>query len=234
MKPLKNIVLVHGAFADGSSWAKVIAILQAKGYNVTAVQNPLTSFADDVAATNRALASQDGPVILVGHSWGGVVITEAGMDPKVVGLVYVAAFAPDEGEVTCQRGLAFGYLPQENAPVADETVIELATGVTPEYIKLRRILKAWEADHPVEALHPEEIHDDVHNRFNELGGYRLEAKAKQILAGLSFREKDFERRANEMSSFDIEAVMMITCNSAKHTSNNCWPPLSTRSGRLPG
>ena len=89
-KGVKNIVLVHGAFADGSSWAKVIPILQARGYNVTAVQNPLTSFADDVAATNRALALQTGPVILVGHSWGGVVITEAGMDPKLVGLVYVA------------------------------------------------------------------------------------------------------------------------------------------------
>src|ERR1700704_6998584 len=93
--PVRNIVFVHGAFADGSSWAKVITILQAKGYNVTAVQNPLTSFADDVAATNRALALQTGPVILVGHSWGGVVITETGMDPKVVGLVYVAALAPD-------------------------------------------------------------------------------------------------------------------------------------------
>src|SRR6185503_18445662 len=79
---IKNIVLVHGAFADGSSWSKVIKILQAKGYNVTAVQNPLTSLADDVATTRRALAAQDGPVILVGHSWGGVVITEAGVDPK--------------------------------------------------------------------------------------------------------------------------------------------------------
>jgi len=95
---VKNIVLVHGAFADGSSWAKVIPLLQAKGYNVTAVQNPLTSFVEDVAATKRALAQQDGPVILVGHSWAGVVITEAGMDPKVVGLVYVAAFGPDQGE----------------------------------------------------------------------------------------------------------------------------------------
>jgi len=81
------IVLVHGAFADGSSWAKVIPILQARGYTVTAVQNPLTSFADDVAATKRALDLQTGPVVLVGHSWAGVVITEAGMDPKVVGLV---------------------------------------------------------------------------------------------------------------------------------------------------
>jgi len=106
---------------------------------------------------------------------------------------------PDEGEITFERGISFGYLPQENAPISDETVIELATGITPEYIKLRRILKSWDADHPTEALHPEEIHDDVHDRFNELGGYRLEAKAKQILAGLSFRDKDFDRQAREMS-----------------------------------
>ena len=106
---------------------------------------------------------------------------------------------PDEGKITFERGISFGYLPQENAPVADETVIELATGITPEYIKLRRILKAWDSDHPVEALHHEDIHDDVHDRFNELGGYRLEAKAKQILAGLSFRENDFDRPAREMS-----------------------------------
>jgi pimeloyl-ACP methyl ester carboxylesterase len=95
---IKNIVLVHGTWADGSSWAKVIPLLQAKGYHVTAVQNPLTSLADDVAATKRAIALQDGPVLLVGHSWGGVVITEAGNDPKVAGLVYVAAAAPDEGQ----------------------------------------------------------------------------------------------------------------------------------------
>src|ERR1700761_6696878 len=95
---VKNIVLVHGAFADESSWSKVIPLLLAKGYKVTAVSNPLTTFQDDVAATKRALAAQDGPVILVGHSYGGVVITEAGVDPKVVGLVYVAAFAPDAGE----------------------------------------------------------------------------------------------------------------------------------------
>jgi len=117
---VKNVGLVHGAFADGSSWAKVIAILQAKGYNVTAVQNPLTSFADDVAATNRALASQDGPVILVGHSWGGVVITEAGMDPKVVGLVYVAAFAPDEGEVVGDIGKSYAPQPALAAPIIDK------------------------------------------------------------------------------------------------------------------
>ena len=94
----KNIVLVHGAWADGSCWSKVIAFLEAKGFHVVAVQNPLTSLADDVAATKRIIALQDGPVILVGHSYAGVVITEAGNDPKVVGLVYVAAFAPGEGE----------------------------------------------------------------------------------------------------------------------------------------
>ncbi len=117
--PVKNIVLVHGAFADGSSWAKVIPILQAKGYNVTAVQNPLTSLADDVAATKRALARQNGPVILVGHSWAGVVITEAGMDPKVVGLVYVAAFAPDQSETVGELGKAYPPPPALAAPNVD-------------------------------------------------------------------------------------------------------------------
>ena len=95
---VRNIVIVHGAWADGSSWSKVIPVLQAKGFHVVAVQNPLTSLADDVAATKRAIAWQDGPVLLVGHSYGGVVITEAGNDPKVVGLVYVAALAPSDGE----------------------------------------------------------------------------------------------------------------------------------------
>jgi pimeloyl-ACP methyl ester carboxylesterase len=94
----KNVVLVHGAFADGSSWAKVIPLLEAKGLHVTAVQNPLSSLADDVAATKRAIANQDGPVILVGHSWAGMVISEAGNDPKVAGLVYVAAIVPDENQ----------------------------------------------------------------------------------------------------------------------------------------
>jgi ATP-binding cassette subfamily F protein 3 len=105
----------------------------------------------------------------------------------------------DAGKVIIERGVSFGHLPQESAPVGDETVIELATAGTPEYTKLRRIIKAWEADHPVEALHPEEVHDNVHDRFDELGGYRLEARARQILAGLSFRERDFDRPAREMS-----------------------------------
>jgi pimeloyl-ACP methyl ester carboxylesterase len=95
---VKNVVFVHGAWADGSSWSKVIPLLQSKGLHVVSVQNPLTSLADDVAATKRAIELQDGPVILVGHSYGGAIITEAGNDPKVVGLVYVAAFAPAEGE----------------------------------------------------------------------------------------------------------------------------------------
>ena len=93
-----SVVLVHGGFVDGSGWEQVYQQLKKKGYAETVVQNPTTSLADDVAATKRAVASADGPVILVGHSYGGVVITEAGNDPKVEGLVYVAAFAPDQGE----------------------------------------------------------------------------------------------------------------------------------------
>jgi len=95
---IRNIVIVHGAWADGSCWSEVSPLLQTKGLHVVAVQNPLTSLADDVAATRRAIALQDGPVLLVGHSYGGAVITEAGNDPKVVALVYVAAFAPSSGE----------------------------------------------------------------------------------------------------------------------------------------
>jgi pimeloyl-ACP methyl ester carboxylesterase len=95
---VKNIVFVHGAWADGSSWSKVIPLLQAKGFNVVAVQNPVTSLADDVLFTRRALAAIDGPILLVGHSWGGQVITEAGNDPKVVGLVYVCAPASTRGK----------------------------------------------------------------------------------------------------------------------------------------
>ncbi len=107
--------------------------------------------------------------------------------------------SPDAGEVMTERNVKIGYLPQESAPIADETVIELATAISPEFVKLRRVIKAWELDHPIEAQHSEDIHDNIHDRYNELDGYRIEAKAKQILAGLSFREKDFDRPAREMS-----------------------------------
>ena len=96
--PIKNVVLVHGAFADGSGWRDVFDILVKDGHSVSIVQIPLTSLADDVAATKRALDLQQGPCLLVGHSYGGVVITEAGNNAHVASLVYVAAFAPDEGE----------------------------------------------------------------------------------------------------------------------------------------
>jgi pimeloyl-ACP methyl ester carboxylesterase len=109
VSPVTNIVLVHGAWADGSSWSRVVPLLQEKGYNVVAVQIPLTSLADDVAATDRALALISGPVLLVGHSYGGSVITESGNQPNVAGLVYVAAFAPDEGESSF--GLLQAYAP---------------------------------------------------------------------------------------------------------------------------
>lgn len=95
---VKNIVIVHGALADGSGWRKASDILVNRGFNVTIVQQPITSLADDIAATNRVLDLQDGPTLLVGHSYGGMVITEAGHSPVVAGLVYVAAFQPDEGE----------------------------------------------------------------------------------------------------------------------------------------
>jgi pimeloyl-ACP methyl ester carboxylesterase len=113
---VRNVVLVHGAFADGSGWKGVYDNLTKRGYRVTIVQNPLTSLADDVAATKRALERQDGPVILVGHSWGGTVITEAGIGEKVAGLVYVSALSPDAGETTAQQYEGF-------AP-ASEFVIE--------------------------------------------------------------------------------------------------------------
>jgi len=97
-KSLVSIVLVHGGFVDGSGWHDVYRQLKKDGYEVTIVQNPTTSLNDDVAFTKRAIAEQKNPVILVGHSYGGVVVTEAGTDPKVVGIVYIAAFAPDQGE----------------------------------------------------------------------------------------------------------------------------------------
>ncbi len=110
----KTVLLVHGAWADGSSWSKVIPLLEEKGLHVVSVQIPLTSFADDVAATQRAIALEDGPVLLVGHSYGGAVITEAGNDPKVAGLVYVSAVAPDQGEST------FGLITSVATPIGSE------------------------------------------------------------------------------------------------------------------
>jgi ATP-binding cassette subfamily F protein 3 len=105
----------------------------------------------------------------------------------------------DTGKVMKERNVVFGYLPQESAPIGDETVVELATAISPEFVKLRRLIMAWDSDHHVDMAHVEEIHDDAHNRFHELGGYQLDAKAKQILAGLGFREKDFDRKARELS-----------------------------------
>src|SRR5881394_744417 len=105
------------------------------------------------------------------------------------------AESPDAGEITLERNARLGYLPQETAPVGDETVLELASALSPEFVRLRRQVLAWDAGHPGEA----EFHDNAHDRFNELGGYQLDARAKKILAGLSFRESDFNRPAREMS-----------------------------------
>jgi pimeloyl-ACP methyl ester carboxylesterase len=118
--PLTNVVLVHGAFADGSGWRGVYDLLTARGFRVSVVQNPLTSLAADVAATTRVLDQQDGPAILVGHSWGGTVITEAGVHPKVAGLVYVSALAPDAGETTAQQYEGFAPTPEFVIDVRDD------------------------------------------------------------------------------------------------------------------
>ncbi|RKE34584.1 pimeloyl-ACP methyl ester carboxylesterase [Paraburkholderia sp. BL23I1N1] len=120
--PVRNVVLVHGAFVDGSSWNGVVAKLQQKGYHVSSVQNPLTSLADDVAATRRVLARQQGSTILVGHSWGGVVITEAGANaPNVAGLVYVAAIAPDLHESTADLMKRAAPMPADQGITADSS-----------------------------------------------------------------------------------------------------------------
>jgi pimeloyl-ACP methyl ester carboxylesterase len=117
---VKNIVLVHGAFADGSGYKGVYDILTKQGYHVTVVQNPLSSLEDDVKATKLALDTQDGPTILVGHSWGGTVITQAGNHPKVAGLVYIAAFQPDNGETTLQWSQTMKPAPENGVLPPDE------------------------------------------------------------------------------------------------------------------
>jgi len=135
MGTVKNVVLVHGAWADGSSWSKLIPLLEAKGVHAVAVQNPLSSVADDVASTNRLINVQDGPVLLVGHSYGGAVITEAGNNPKVAGLVYVAAFAPEEGETL--GGLASKFPPSplfaDIQPIEDGYLLLTPKGVNESF-----------------------------------------------------------------------------------------------------
>jgi pimeloyl-ACP methyl ester carboxylesterase len=146
---IKNIVLVHGAWADGSSWSKVIPILEVRGFHVVSVQNPLTSFVDDVAAAKRIIDAQDGPVLLVAHSYGGAVITEAGNNPKVVGLVYVAAFAPDQGESAASLGQPYGVTPgvAQLRPVEGGFLVLTEKGVFEDFapdlsIEERKILLA--------------------------------------------------------------------------------------------
>lgn len=136
---VKNVVLVHGSFADGSGWRGLAEILQKDGYHVAVVQPPETSLNDDVAAVKRTLAMQDGPAILVGHSYGGVIITQAGTDPKVAGLVYIAALMPDEGEVG-------GQLLQQ-MPAASNDVTPTADGFV--YLPADKFHADFAADLPV-------------------------------------------------------------------------------------
>jgi pimeloyl-ACP methyl ester carboxylesterase len=135
MQSITNVVLVHGAWADGSSWSKLIPLLQGKGLRVSCAQNPLSSISDDVASTNRTINTQDGPVLLVGHSYGGAVITEAGNNPKVSGLVYVAAFAPDEGETLAGLAQPFGATPAfgEIRPIEDGYLLLTAKGIAEDF-----------------------------------------------------------------------------------------------------
>lgn len=132
---IKNVVLVHGAWADGNSWSKIIPLLEERGLHVVAVQNPLTSLADDVAATKRVIDAQDGPVVLVGHSYGGAVISEAGNNPKVARLVYVAAFGPDTGESVGTTAKDFAPPPvgSEVRPIADGFLVLTKKGVTEDF-----------------------------------------------------------------------------------------------------
>jgi pimeloyl-ACP methyl ester carboxylesterase len=124
---IKSVVLVHGAFADATSWSKVIPLLEARGYHVVAVQNPLTSLTADVAATQRAVARQDGPVLLVAHSWGGVTMTQAGDDPKVAGLVYVSAYAPDVGQSANDASSPYGWTEGQKQIRLDDAKFALMT-----------------------------------------------------------------------------------------------------------
>lgn len=158
-----TVVLVHGAFADASGWDKVVARLQKNGVPVTTVDNPLTSLADDVAATQRAIAAAPGKVVLVGHSWGGTVITQAGRDPKVEALVYVAAFAPDVGQNSAQQGEGFpvapglqklvntaGVLSLSAETVASDFAQDLKPGVVREIFAHQIPLKASALSEPVD------------------------------------------------------------------------------------
>ncbi len=157
-----TVILVHGAFADASSWDKVAARLQKRGVPVTTVDNPLTSLADDVAATQRAIAAAPGKVVLVGHSWGGTVITQAGSDPKVDALVYVAAFAPDVGENSAQQGEGFpvapglqklvesaGFLSLSAETVASDFAQDLKPAVVRDVIAHQIPLKAAALSEPI-------------------------------------------------------------------------------------
>jgi pimeloyl-ACP methyl ester carboxylesterase len=147
----RNVVLVHGLYADGSSWANVIGLLQDSGLHVTSVQNPLTSLADSVAATRRALAAQQGPTVLAGHSWSGTLVSEVGSDPKISALAYVAARAPDAGEDFPALAKTFPPAPAGAGLVVTDGFAQLseaaflndfANGVDP---KVARVLYAAQA-----------------------------------------------------------------------------------------
>jgi pimeloyl-ACP methyl ester carboxylesterase len=220
---IANVVLVHGAWADGSSWSSVIAILQADGFHTTAVQIPLTSFDDDVAATQRAIANQNGPVLLVGHSYGGAVITEAGNDPKVAGLMYVAAFAPDQGQSALGAAASFptpgigelrldqfGYLTltstgmredfAQDLPAVEQTVLTSTQGPT-GIASLEGIISsaAWHAKPSwyVVAKHDRMLDPQLERMFADaMGAATLEVSSSHVvMMSHPFEVAAFIRRA---------------------------------------
>jgi ATP-binding cassette subfamily F protein 3 len=149
------------------------------------------SYGDRVLFADAALQVNTGDRIgLVGPNGAG--------KSTLFGLI-LGEEPPDDGRVVRDRGASIGYLPQESAPVGDETAAEIACSIHPDFVRLLRRVKAWDAGHPEAASHPEDLHDDLHERFHELGGYQVEAKAKQILAGLGFRPQHFDRPARELS-----------------------------------
>ncbi|WP_049854406.1 MULTISPECIES: alpha/beta hydrolase [Dickeya] len=152
---IKNIVLVHGAFADGSSWSSVTAKLQGMGYHVTAVQNPLTSLADDVAATERVLQRQQGDVLLVGHSWAGAVVTQAGNAPNVRGIVYLSALVPDSGESAADLLQRLGAPMEGMAPDANGLIWldnpEQYRAVMAGDVPLKKVLELTAVQQPIAA-----------------------------------------------------------------------------------
>ena len=232
------VVLVHGGFVDGSGWEDVYRILKKDGYQVSIVQNPTSSLADDVAATQRVVAGQKAPVVLVGHSYGGVVITEAGNDPNVAALVYIAAFAPDKGESVA----ALIKDPPPGAPVPPILPPQRRLSIA-RYVEVRRFLRRRPAQGKGR------VHGQLAASLGRRGSHRRDQRARlegeaELVPGRHRRPDDPARRA----ACDVEtrgrdgdriaqAATRSMCRSRKRSPEssgrplNGWRPRSVRSAR---